>query len=113
MQRLHPGLLSPAGSAGNTRGTVPSNANIRAAVLDALSLGISPADMVALIDRALADGLVEVDGSGNASASERPISLTIGGRTRTYASRKDLLEERTYWASRIGGGVISQGVEFA
>lgn len=81
-----------------------TNAEISAAITDAETLGVTPAQMVALIDKAIASAHV----SGLAV-----VSYTINGRSRTV-SMESALSTRKYFANlAAGGGIVLQPIEFA
>lgn len=80
-----------------------TDAQIRAAAQAATDLGVTPSQIIALIDRAIAEALIN---------GLPTVSYSIGGRSVT----KGLAEAqalRAYYAKLAGGGgVIAQGVEF-
>lgn len=82
-----------------------TNAEIRTAIDEAISLAVSPSDMVALLDKAIAAAHL----SGMATAS-----YSIAGRARTIAIA-NAIEMRRYYAGLGGanGGMIFAGVEFS
>jgi hypothetical protein len=81
-----------------------TNAVISAAITDAESLGVTPAQMVALLDKAIASAFV----SGLAV-----LTYTINGRSRTV-SLTDARALRKYYSDlAAGGGFIVQPIEFA
>ncbi len=80
-----------------------TNTEISAAITDAESLDVQPAQMVALIDKALASAHI----SGLAV-----VNYSINGRSRTV-SLESAMSLRKYYASLAGaGGVIFQPLEF-
>jgi hypothetical protein len=81
-----------------------TNAQISAAITDAETLGVTPAQMVALLDKAIASAFV----SGLAV-----LTYTINGRSRTV-SLTDARALRKYYSDLVaGGGVVFQPIEFA
>lgn len=81
-----------------------TNSQIQAAISDAESLNVTPTQMVALLDKAIA--AAHLDGLATAS-------YTIAGRTRQVALT-EAKELRKYYAgiSGGGGGTIFIGAEF-
>ncbi len=81
-----------------------TNAEISAAITDAETLDVLPAQMVALIDRAIAAAHV---------AGLAVINYSINGRSRTV-SLDAALNMRKYYANLASaGGVIFQPAEFS
>jgi hypothetical protein len=81
-----------------------TNAEIAAAITDAESLNVEPAQMVALIDKAMAAALI----SGLPTAS-----YTINGRSRTIGLMEARLLRKYYSDLASGGGFITQPIEFS
>ncbi len=83
---------------------MPSNTTIAAAIADAQALAVTPEQIVALLDKAIAAAFV-----GGLAV----VTYAIAGRSRTIdlASAREL---RSYYAGlNAGGGMIYQGIEFA
>jgi hypothetical protein len=81
-----------------------TNAEISAAISDAEALEVSPAQMVALLDKGLAA----------ASISGLPvINYTINGRSRTISIDAALTMRKYYSSLASGGGFLTSPIEFA
>lgn len=79
-----------------------TNAQIQSAITTAEQLSLTPSQMVALLDRAIAEATIN---------GLPAVSYTIAGRTVTKAFA-EVRELRSYYAGIAGSGVVSQGVEF-
>jgi len=89
-----------------------ANADLRTAISDAVALALKPEEMVALLDKAIATALVGEDSIGAGQTAGLPVVvLSVAGHSRTLGLR-EAQELRTYYARLVGGGLVSQCVEF-
>lgn len=83
-----------------------TNAEIAAAISSASDLALTPAQMVKLCDRAMAEMIWQ---------GKPQVSYTIQGRTLTFANLQTLKEVREYYISAMSAGgskYIMQPAEF-
>lgn len=82
-----------------------TNAAITAAITEATDLGLTPSQMVAILDRAIA--AAHVDHGGLPA-----VTYSTGTRSRTISLR-DAMDLRRYYAGLgTGGGFVFIGAEF-